>query len=130
MNPFSKFRLSRKKSVLLKNTVMLYILTFSTYLMSFIVVPYETRILGTEGYGLLGVAAAMMVYFQLVIDFGFILSATEEVSRNREDKRYLSQIFTAVTLNKLLLTLVSGIVLFALCRIVPRWHEHTLFFFL
>ena len=60
MNPFSKFRLSRKKSVLLKNTVMLYILTFSTYLMSFIVVPYETRILGTEGYGLLGVAAAMM----------------------------------------------------------------------
>lgn len=130
MNPFSKFRLSRKKSVLLKNTVMLYILTFSTYLMSFIVVPYETRILGTAGYGLLGVATAMMVYFQLVIDFGFILSATEEVSRNREDKRYLSQIFTAVTLNKLLLTLVSGIVLFALCRLVPRWQEHALFFFL
>ena len=130
MNPFSKFRLSRKKSVLLKNTVMLYILTFSTYLMSFIVVPYETRILGTAGYGLLGVATAMMVYFQLVIDFGFILSATEEVSRNREDKRYLSQIFTAVTLNKLLLTLVSGIVLFALCWLVPRWQEHALFFFL
>ena len=123
-----KLQLSGKKGVLLKNTVMLYILTFSTYVMSFIVVPYETRVLQPEKYGLLGVAASIMVYFQLVIDFGFILSATEEVSAFREDRKRLSRIFTAVTLNKLLLTAVSGAVLLALCRLVPRWTEHTLFF--
>ena len=122
--------MSRKKSVLLKNTVMLYILTFSTYLMSFIVVPYETRILQTEKWGLLGVATAMMVYFQLFIDFGFILSATEEVSRNRDNKERLCKIFTAVTLNKLLLTLASGTVLFILCQLVPNWKNNALFFFL
>ena len=119
-----------KTGVLLKNTVMLYILTFSTYIMSFIVVPYETRVLQPEKYGLLGVATAIMVYFQLVIDFGFILSATEEVSANREDTRRLSQIFTAVTLNKLFLTVISGAVLLLLCQLVPRWSEHTQFFLL
>lgn len=122
--------MSRKKSVLLKNTVMLYILTFSTYLMSFIVVPYETRILQTEKWGLLGVATAMMVYFQLFIDFGFILSATEEVSRNRENKERLCKIFTSVTLNKLLLTLTSGAVLLIMCQFVPNWKQNALFFFL
>ena len=60
--------LSSKKGVLLKNTIMLYIMQFSTYLLIFIVVPYETRVLGETYYGKLGVATAIMVYFQLVID--------------------------------------------------------------
>ena len=125
-----KLTMNRKTGVLLKNTVMLYILTFSTYILSFIVVPYETRVLQPEKYGLLGVATAVMVYFQLVIDFGFILSATEEVSAHREDRNRLSRIFTAVTLNKLLLSAAAGIVLLILCRLVPRWSEHAGFFFL
>lgn len=125
-----KKQLSSKKGVLLKNTLMLYILTFSTYLMSFIVVPYETRILQTERFGLLGVATAIMVYFQLIIDFGFILSATEEVSRKREDRQELSKIFTAVTVSKLFLAAVSAVVLLVLCRLVPTWTVNTGFFFL
>lgn len=60
----NKNALSSKKGVLLKNTVMLYIMQFSTYLLSFIVVPYETRVLGPTYYGKLGVATAIMVYFQ------------------------------------------------------------------
>lgn len=121
-------KMNGKRGVLLKNTVMLYILQFSTYLLSFIVVPYETRVLGPTIYGKLGVAMAIMVYFQLVIDFGFILSATEDVSRNREDNGYLRNIFTSVTWAKLVLTAVSFAVLLVLCRAVPSWRESTLFF--
>lgn len=118
---------------LLKNTVMLYILTFSNYFLSLAVVPYETRILGKEVYGVLGVATAIMVYFQLVIDFGFLMSATQDVSRNREDKGFLSRTFTAVTLCKGVLVLFSGAVLAVLVRVIPAWQEHAgiyLLFFL
>ena len=125
-----KLSLTNKKAVLLKNTIMLYILTFSTYLMSFIVVPIETRVLGTTNYGVLGVGTAVMVYFQLIIDFGFILSATEEVSRNREDLPRLRKIFTSVTINKLALALISVVVLIVLCSLVPNWKGNTLFFVL
>ena len=59
---------------------MLYALTFSTYALNLIVVPYQTRVLGPDKYGLIGIAAAIVVYVQLVIDFGFLLSATEDVS--------------------------------------------------
>lgn len=112
------------KRNLLKNTVMLYILTFSNYLMGLIVVPYQTRVLGDEVYGVLGVAAALMGFVQLVIDFGFLLSATEEVANHRDDKRMLSRIFTSVSANKLLLTAVSFAVIFVMCLSVDRWNQN------
>lgn len=106
----------------MQNTIMLYILTFSNYFLSLIVVPYETRVLGTESYGLLGAATAVMVYFQLFIDFGFLLSGTQEVARHRQDQAFLCRIFSAVTGCKLILTAMSVLLLMLLCRIIPAWH--------
>ena len=123
-------RLQTKKGVLFVNTVMLYLLTFSEYLLSFIIVPVETHILGDEGYGVLGTAAAIAVYFQIVIDFGFMVSATEDVSKNRTDCKTLGTILSSVTIIKLALSLLSAGLLFLLCRLVPAWRTHTGFFML
>lgn len=119
-----------KRGVLLKNTMMLYVLQFSTYFFSFIVVPYETRVLGPVIYGLVGAATAAMVYFQNVIDFGFILSGTADVAAHKEDRAYLSRLFTAVTLAKLMLALVCAAVLALLCQVIQVWGDHTGFYFL
>ena len=100
---------------------MLTILQFSTYVLALIVVPYETRVLGPEAYGILGAATAVMVYFQLVIDFGFMLSATEEVASHRDDKERLRRLLTSVTVCKVCLAVVSGVVLLALCRLIGAW---------
>lgn len=126
----NRIHLNSKRGILLKNTVMLYILQFSSSILSLAAVPYETRILGPAVYGYLGAATAVMVYFQLVIDFGFLLSATEEVSRRREDPEALNRIFTGVTLCKLGLTVLSALVLGALCQIIPAWQEKKTLFFL
>ena len=120
---FSKFKklMGKKEGVLAWNTLMLYILTFSNYFLSLLVVPYETRVLGDVGYGTLGVAMAIMVYFQLFIDFGFLLSATDEVSRHRQDGDRLNKILSAVTVCKLALAALSLLILFVLCHLIPAW---------
>ena len=123
-------RMSGNRGVLLKNTMMLYILQFSTYFFSFIVVPYETRVLGPEIYGMVGATAAAMLYFQNVIDFGFILSGTEEAALHRTDKAYLSRLFTSVTLGKLALALGCAVALAILCQFTEVWGSHTAFYFL
>lgn len=115
--------LSNRHGTLLKNTVMLYLLQFSNYILALAAVPYETRVLGTTVYGNLGTAMAVMVYFQLVIDFGFLLSATEEVSRSRADPRALRGIFTSVTLCKLSLAVISAASLLLLCQVIPAWQQ-------
>ena len=125
-----KFHISRNRKVLFLNTFMLYVLQFSTYLLDLIIVPVETRVLGVENYGLVGMAVGIMFYFQLVIDFGFILSATEQISRNREDRAFASRTLTSVTACKLCLAMLGGCVLLLLCSIIPEWQMNTGFFML
>lgn len=127
---FHRFRLKEKHGALLKNTLMLAILQLSTYVLALIVVPYETRVLGPEVYGILGTATAVMVYFQLVIDFGFLLSSTEEVASHREDRDYLNRLLTSVTICKLALAVLSGVVLLLLCRVIGAWEGRSGLFLL
>ena len=107
-------RIEKKEKQLLNNTVMLYVMQFSTYLFSFITVPYLTRVLGAPLYGKLGVAVANMAYFQLLMDFGFLLSATEDISAHREDRGYVGRKLTSVALIKTAFAAVSFCVVFTL----------------
>lgn len=122
-----------RKIVLAKNAAFLYVLTFSTQLLSLITVPYLTRVLGPVAYGRLGVALSLMAYAQLVLDFGFILSATELVSCNSNDSRDLSKIVIAVTSIKAVLGVCFGVGLFLLCGLVESFKQdaslYVLFYF-
>lgn len=114
-----------EKGTLIKNTVMLTILQLSTYVLALAAVPYETRVLGPGVYGTVGVMTAVTVYFALIIDFGFLISAVADVSSKRDDTAALSRIFTAVTVCKLILTAASALLLFILCALIPSWRENS-----
>lgn len=115
--------MNNKKKKLLNNTIMLYILTFSTYFFGFILIPYQTRVLGPEYYGKIAFAIAFSTYFQLVFDYGFILSATESVSKHRNNKNELSKILTSVNILKAVLIIISFFVFVVLCKFVNRLHD-------
>ncbi|HFU3843574.1 oligosaccharide flippase family protein [Streptococcus iners] len=99
------------KSSLFKNTVLLYLLKFSTVFFSMITIPLQARVLGVSYYGELGIATALMTYFTLFIDFGFTISATGLVSKNRNNPIYITELFWSVSVIKLLISVVSIIFL-------------------
>lgn len=105
----------RKEGTLFQNTAFLYLMTFSNQLINLVTIPYQTRVLGPVVYGKISVAASLMVYVQLVMDFGFILSATEKVARNRNNAEYISRLFSAVTILKLALGVAAGCTLYLIC---------------
>lgn len=119
-----------KKGNLFKNTVMLYILTFSGYVFNFITMPYQTRVLGPEVFGVLGFAQACAVYVQLFLDFGFLLSSTEDIANCRDDKQQMSRILSAVTVCKLGLGAVALAVVIAICVFVPTFRKDALLYLL
>ncbi|MCY1689910.1 oligosaccharide flippase family protein [Exiguobacterium sp. SL14] len=112
------------------NTIFLYLLIFSNYFFGFISVPYQTRILGPEFYGRVGFAVAFMTYFRLIIDFGFLLSATESISINRENKNEISKIVTSVNIVKIILILFSLFILILMLVFIPRFQEDKLLYVL
>lgn len=122
--------MNSRKKLLFKNTIMLYLLRFSTYFFSFVTVPYQTRIMGKEIYGKIGLATALMMYFQLFLDFGFLLSGTEDVAKNKENKFKLCEIFTSITTLKMFFSVISVIALYCICSIFPQYEKDQLLYFL
>lgn len=115
-----------KKKSLLKNTAMLYILLFSSYFFSLITIPYVTRILGPSYYGRIGFTQSLMLYASLFVDFGFILSATESISKNQKNSKKMSEIVSQVFFGKLILTLIALIIVLILLVFSSKMREDSL----
>lgn len=99
---------------LFKNTSALIIMQLFTYVAPFIVLPYLSRTLGADGFGLMVAALSLTVIANVCTDFGFNLSATYLISRKQNQTRYISKVITAIySLKLLLLALVFfGIALY------------------
>lgn len=95
--------MKNKNRRLAQNTMFLYMMTASTYILNFATVAYLTRVLGPSIYGQVGIAIGYMAYIQIVLDFGFILSATQRISERREDTYFASEVIASVTAIKLVL---------------------------
>jgi PST family polysaccharide transporter len=102
------------------NFVSLSIVQFANYLAPVITLPYLFRVLGLEKYGLTELARAISVYFLMLTDYGFSLSATQEISVHRDDPGKVSEVFSAVLLLKSLLLVLSLALLSLLVLVVPR----------
>src|SRR5690554_7423247 len=74
---------------LFKNTSALIIMQLFTYVAPFIVLPYLSRTLGADGFGLMIAALSLTVIANVCTDFGFNLSATYLISRKQNQTRYI-----------------------------------------
>ena len=90
-----------------RNAFYLYILTFSNYFLSFLLLPYLSRTLSVEGFGLIGFSATFVLFFQSLIEFGFMISATALIAKNRSNHNKISKLISAIMYAKLLLVLLA-----------------------
>lgn len=106
------------------NLGYLSLLQIAGYVFPLITMPYLARVIGTEGFGRIAFASAIVIWIQTISDWGFNLTATRDVAQNRENKELVSQIFSNVLWARCLLTLLSGIILFIITYIVPYLREN------
>jgi len=98
---------------------MLYGLTFAKLIFPLLTLPYLTRVLTVNIYGSVAYVKALMGYFQIVIDFGFMLSGTKEIVRNREDKKKLGEITGDIMLSRIILAILCFLLLLILTASLP-----------
>lgn len=102
-----------KLNLLLKNKtfnngIWLYLLQIFNTLIPLLTLPYVTRVLGAAEYGVFVVALNLINYFQVLVDYGFNLSATRKVALD-DNTNKLNKLFTVVFASKQLLLLISFI---------------------
>ena len=85
---------SKKSTESLRNNIIaLAIVQASNYILPLISLPYLARVLGAESFGKVVFAQAFMMYFVLIVEYGFSWSATRKVAANRESHVLLGKIF-------------------------------------
>lgn len=122
--------MDEKKKRLLDNFLSLGALQIFSYVIPLITLPYLSRVLGVEKFGVVFFALAFMAYFNILIDFGFGMSATREIAVNRHNNKSISNIFNSVITIKMLLVLLSFFVLVLTIIFIPKIRENYIVFLL
>jgi PST family polysaccharide transporter len=111
LNKLKNIANTEDKKRLLSNFFSLSILQTFTYILPLLTLPYLVRVLGSEKFGLVVFAQAFIIFFNILVDYGFNLSATREISVNRENKEKLTEIFSSVMSIKFILIGISFTIL-------------------
>ncbi|TDX16944.1 PST family polysaccharide transporter/O-antigen flippase [Buttiauxella sp. BIGb0552] len=97
-----------------KNIISLFALQGANYIIPLITLPFLVKTLGPESYGYLGISLAIIQYVCLITDYGFNLTATNEVTKLVGCKIKLTRLFWSVLFCKLILFLLCFLCIFVL----------------
>ena len=100
------------------------VIQITNVLLPLVTIPHLTRSLGVDAYGAYSYALALTSIACVVTDFGFNLWATAEVSRHREDRVRVNQLFGSVTGAKLLLMTLCLLAIWIYVSISGMLHEY------
>lgn len=103
------------ESKVLKNTIMLYVMNIAKMVFPLLTLPYLTRVLSEDMYGLVSYVKSCMIYIQLLIDFGFILSSVKEIVKANGNKDAIGYIVGNTFFAKFILSIISVFMLIIMC---------------
>ena len=113
---------------IVKNTAMLYIMNIAKLVFPLLTLPYLARVLSTEANAVYTyVKNSVLMYVQLIIDFGFMLSATKSIAQARGDKVKIGQIVGDVMVGKGFLSLLAFAVLAVMTRYIGLLGENPVY---
>lgn len=74
-----------------------------------ILIPYVTRKIGIEKYGITNFAISFVLFFQFIAVYGFNNTAARKVALHKHDTDYIRRLFSIVSVAKIILCLISGL---------------------
>lgn len=94
-----------------KNGIWMYVLQFFNLILPIITIPYITRVMGRSAYGTFSIALNIITYLQVIVEYGFGMSATRKVAIN--GKKNINKLFTSVLMSRIILLIICCLISFA-----------------
>jgi O-antigen/teichoic acid export membrane protein len=119
-----------RNKILIENFTFLSVLQVSNLVLFFITIPYLFRVLGSHSYGLIVFAQTIVYYFTIFTNFGFNLTATRDISINRNNHEKVTEIISSVLTIKVIFFLVSMFLMILLTMVISNLRENRLLYLL
>jgi len=115
-----------KKNVerVFKNSFYLFILQGANYILPLLVIPYLVRVLGMETFGLLAFVTASINIFRSFVSYGFDLTGTQLISRNRLNIKKVTIFFNSIVIVKILLAFLSFIFILGIIFVFDKFFNN------
>lgn len=118
------------KKNIFKNIVSLYGFTIAKMVFPLVTLPYLTRVLSVDTYGVVSYVKSIMAYFQILIDFGFLLSGTKDIVLVKSDKHKISEVSSQIFFARVLVAAGALVFLIPMTYLMPLLKVNPLFVFL
>ncbi|MCD7780238.1 MAG: oligosaccharide flippase family protein [Candidatus Gastranaerophilales bacterium] len=122
-------KISSDKKALFHNFTAMGIIQLLNYVLPFITLPYLSRVLSIDKFGLIFFAQAIMDYFVRFTDYGFNQSAVRELAQKRDNQIEIQKIFCSVFSAKCFLLLISFIVLSTFIFLFDKFRNDWLLYY-
>lgn len=113
-----------------KNFIYKSALTISSYLMSFIVFPYVSRILGVANIGIIGFVDNTINYFLLFATMGVGLIGVREIAVVKDSPNKQNVVFSNILGMNLWLTAIVLIVYMLCVNFIPNFQQYEKLFYI
>lgn len=111
------------KNIVLQNTIYLSVVQMANIFLPLLTVPYLARVLGVDQYGVFALAQSVCIFGLVFVDYGFNLTATQQIARSNQDPEAISLIFWSTQAAKLFLLIPALVVLGFLVLFFNAFHE-------
>lgn len=91
----------------------------------FATMPLLIKALGLEEFGRIGFSSAVIAYFIVLVEWGYSLGSTRDISLVRDNKNKRSEIFWSVVLGRAFLSLLGGLFLYVMVCFSPRLESNS-----
>ena len=108
-----------KYKVLIKNCTWLYIIQIANYLFPILTIPYLMRVIGVNNYGLMAVGQAVMAYINIIVDYGFNLTATRKIANYGKNNSAIKEEYNNVLVCKIMIMMICAFILLLVLYIAP-----------
>ncbi len=105
---------------LAKDTLILFGVQISGYVLPLITLPFLARVLGPSNFGLTALGTAVVLYFVVVTEWGFAITGTKQIAIAQDDLAEVSKTYSTIMACKVSLMALCFVAMIALVAAIPK----------
>ncbi|WP_340201023.1 oligosaccharide flippase family protein [Ascidiimonas sp. W6] len=120
---------SKEIQRVISNFGYLSVLQIISLIIPLLVFPYLIDVLGKVNYGLVIYGQAIVTFLVVIVNFGFNITATREISIHRNDRSKLHEVVSSVFILRIILLLIAFLILSLVLPFIKEAEGNYLLFY-